>query len=261
VFIRHVIGGKHLSRSPEFAALVRAATPDAVLAGVELLADGSPADGVPGAGDVLVVDVGGATTDVYSAVTPDPEEAGLHREVVEPMWRGRTVEGDLGVRWSAPGVIAAAVAERLLDPADSEPLRAEAERRAADPGLVPVDAPGRRTDALLARLALTVALRRHARPQTEGEVRTPGKDLRQVRLVVGSGGVLRHAGPDAVRAVLAPAVSDHAGGWRVPEHAALAVDARYVLAAAGLLADEHRLAAARLLAGSLVPLAAGADAP
>src|SRR4051812_3124211 len=31
VFIRHVIGGKHLSRSPDFAALVRAATPDAVL--------------------------------------------------------------------------------------------------------------------------------------------------------------------------------------------------------------------------------------
>jgi hypothetical protein len=56
-------------------------------------------------------------------------------------------------------------------------------------------------------------------------------------------------------------VGDHAGGWRVPEHAALAVDARYVLAAAGLLADEHRLAAARLLAGSLVPLAAAADAP
>jgi hypothetical protein len=52
-----------------------------VLAGVELLADG--ADDVAGAGDVVVVDVGGATTDVYSVLTPDPEEASLHREVVE----------------------------------------------------------------------------------------------------------------------------------------------------------------------------------
>ena len=43
--------------------MVRAATPDVVLTGVELLADG--AGDVPGAGDVLVVDVGGATTDVY----------------------------------------------------------------------------------------------------------------------------------------------------------------------------------------------------
>jgi len=67
VFIRHVIGGKGLSRGPAFAAMVRAATPDAVLAGVEVLADGAP--GVPGVGDVIVVDVGGATTDVYSRAT------------------------------------------------------------------------------------------------------------------------------------------------------------------------------------------------
>ena len=39
VFLRHVIGGKRLSRGPRFASLVRAATPDAVLTGVELLAD------------------------------------------------------------------------------------------------------------------------------------------------------------------------------------------------------------------------------
>ena len=91
VFIRHVIGGKHLSASPDFAAMVRAATPDAVLSGVELLADG--AGSVPGVGDVVVVDVGGATTDVYSVVTPDPEESALHREVVEVLWRGRTRRG------------------------------------------------------------------------------------------------------------------------------------------------------------------------
>ena len=34
VFLRHVIGGKRLSRGPRFARLVRAATPDAVLTGV-----------------------------------------------------------------------------------------------------------------------------------------------------------------------------------------------------------------------------------
>jgi len=114
VFIRHVIGGKRLSRGAQFASLVRAATPDAVLAGVEVLADG--AGGTPGAGDVLVVDVGGATTDVYSVVTPDPEESTLRREVVEVTWRGRTVEGDLGVRSGAGGVVDDLVAER------SEPL-------------------------------------------------------------------------------------------------------------------------------------------
>ena len=253
VFIRHVIGGKHLSSSPDFAAMVRAATPDAVLAGVELVADGAPPD-LPGVGDVVVVDVGGATTDVYSVVTPDPEEAALHREVVETLWRSRTVEGDLGVRWNAPGVVAAAAAERLIDPAEAEALGAEAERRAADPSWVPVDPHGRAVDARLAELAVTIALRRHARPQESGEVRTHGKDLRQVRLVIGSGGVLRHGGPQTARRVLGPSVGDHGGGWRVPERARLAVDARYVLAAAGLLAAEHPLAAARLAATAAVLL-------
>ena len=80
VFVRHVIGGKGLSKGPAFGRLVRAATPDAVLAGVELLADG--ADDVAGVGDVVVVDVGGATTDVYSV-----RDAGPRGGVAAP--RGR----------------------------------------------------------------------------------------------------------------------------------------------------------------------------
>ena len=63
VFLTHVIGGKGLSQGPLFASLVRAATPDAVLTGVEALA------GVTG-GDVMVIDIGGATTDVYSVLEP-----------------------------------------------------------------------------------------------------------------------------------------------------------------------------------------------
>ncbi|HTY73779.1 MAG TPA: glutamate mutase L [Actinomycetes bacterium] len=253
VFVRHVIGGKKLSRGGRFARLVRAATPDAVLTAVELLADG--AGEVAGARDVVVVDVGGATTDVYSVLTPDPEESALHREVVEVLWRERTVEGDLGVRWNAPGVVAAAVAERLLEPADTARLEVVAAARAADPGWVPVDDEGRDDDATLARLAMTVALRRHARGVEPGEggVRRPAKDLRPVRLVVGSGGVLRHADAARRTAVLEPATHDLAGGWKVPSRAAVVVDGRYVLAAAGLLAPDHPEAAARLLAAQLTP--------
>ena len=253
VFLRHVIGGKGLSRGPAFARMVRAATPDVVLAGVEVLADGAP--GVPGVGDVIVVDVGGATTDVYSVVTPDGEEAGLHRDVVETLWRARTVEGDLGMRWSAPGVVAAAQAERLLDEATGADavagLRAYAGRAAADPAMIPAGPAEVADDTALARLALTVALRRHARPATANAAPRP---LRDVGLVVGSGGVLRH-GSDAVRReVLGPAVGDHAGGWKVPEHAEIAVDERYVLFAAGLLALHAPVAAARLATSGLVRL-------
>ncbi len=240
VFIHHVIGGKGLSRGPRFAAMVRAATPDAVLAGVGVLADGGP--GIPGAGDVLVVDVGGATTDVYSALTPEGEDATLHKEVVATMWHARTVEGDLGIRWNATGVVSAARAERL--PVADE-LAAYAARVHEVPSFIPA-APD--DDAALARLAVTVALRRHGRPATPSAAPRPLKD---VGLVVGSGGVLRH-NDDAVRAqVLRPAITDHGGGWRVPERARLAVDDRYVLFAAGLLAGDAPRAAASLVAGAL----------
>ena len=243
VFIRHVIGGKGLSASPEFAAMVRAATPDAVLHAVELLADG--AGSVRGVGDVVVVDVGGATTDVYSVVTPDAEPAGLRREVVQTLWRSRTVEGDLGMRWNAPGVVAAAEAERLVSAAEAAgELGAAAGVRAGDPGWLPASgADGvveAAVDARLAALAATVALRRHARAATvvgpDGvPVRSGGRDLRQVRLVVGSGGVFRHADADRLTVALRAPLADTGGGWLVPEQAALAVDRHYVLAAAGLI--------------------------
>jgi uncharacterized protein (TIGR01319 family) len=247
VFVRHVIGGKGLTRGPRFASLVRGATPDLVLAGVELLADS-------GVGDVLLIDVGGATTDVYSALTPDAEEAELHREVVEVLWRGRSVEGDLGMRWSAPGVVAAAVAERLVEPADADRLAAAAQRRHDDPGLLPSSSADSEAavDLELARLALTVALRRHARPVDTAEGRAPGRDLSRVSVVVASGGVFRHADPAALPALLEPVVSDHAGGWRVPRSPRLTVDQRYVVAAAGLLAPDHPDAAAGLLRDALV---------
>jgi len=248
VFVHHVIGGKGLTKGPRFARLVRGATPDLVLAGVELLADS-------GVGDVLLVDVGGATTDVYSALTPDAEEASLHREVVEILWRGRTVEGDLGMRWSATGVADAALTEKLVAPGTAlDELEAAARVRHDDPSWLPVTVDDRAADAEIARLALTVALRRHARPADTVDGRTPGRDLSAVRVVVASGGVFRHASPDALREMLEPVLTDHAGGWKLPRGPRLTVDQRYVVAAAGLLADDHGDAAAELLRSALVPV-------
>ncbi|MEV4711945.1 glutamate mutase L [Micromonospora sp. NPDC049374] len=238
VFLRHVIGGKGLSRGGRFARLVRAATPDAVLSGVEVLAD------VAG-GDLVVVDVGGATTDVYSVLTPDERASGPGREVAGELWRARTVEGDLGVRWSAPGVLRAAVEERLVAAGAVDGLAAEAAVRAADPGFLPADAAGRAVDARIAALAATVALRRHARGVGTGE--RAGRDLRDVRLLVGSGGVLRHAPDNDAAGVLDAVLTDHAGGWALPRAARPVVDTDYVLAAAGLLAEEHPVAARALL--------------
>lgn len=242
VFLRHVIGGKRLSRGPRFARLVRAATPDAVLTGVELFADTTGLD-------LAVVDVGGATTDVYSVLAPGSEP---ETDVAGTLWRGRTVEGDLGLRWTAAGIVDAARAERLLAAGEEGPLRAAAAARAAEPGFLPERAEDRTVDLRLAALAATVAVRRHARGR---------RDLSTVRLLVGSGGVLRHgAGIDAgigdgigagigvgEDAVLAAVLGDVAGGWALPRDADRVVDADYVLAPAGLLAGEYPGVASRLV--------------
>ncbi|WP_340295491.1 glutamate mutase L, partial [Aquipuribacter hungaricus] len=73
----------------------------------------------------------------------------------------------------------------------------------------------------------------HARPTVPGAAPRP---LRDVELLVGSGGVLRHGDAARAEAVLGAVLGDHAGMWHVPDAAATAVDASYVLCALGLLA-------------------------
>jgi hypothetical protein len=63
--------------------------------------------------------------------------------------------------------------------------------------------------------------------------------------------VLRHATDQRSVRVLGPATNDRAGGWPLPEHARIVVDRDYVLAAAGLLAQDHPEAAARLVRAGL----------
>ena len=244
MFLRHVIGGKHLSRRADFTAMVRGATPDVVLTAVELLARR--------AGDVVVVDVGGATTDVHSVLEPDPEDAGLSREVVATLPVSRTVEGDLGVRWSAVSTVTEGVAAGLLT--DSPELAAAARLRRDRPDLLPSTPAEAHDDELVATAAVGVALRRHAgRPQVTYDagsrvLRSSGKDLREVDVLVGSGGVLRSSPTVVADRVLGSVTgSEVPGGWQLPRDPRVVVDRDYVLAAAGLLAEEHPHAANALL--------------
>jgi uncharacterized protein (TIGR01319 family) len=238
MFLSHVIGGKHLSKRADFTAMVTGATPDVVLTGVELLARGW--GDLPGAGDVVVVDVGGATTDVHSVVELDPEEANLSREVVATTPVTRTVEGDLGMRWSATSTVAAAELEDLTE---------AAEVRHADPGFLPTTDAEYAEDEAIATAAVGLALRRHAgRSQVvvgpDGRVvERSGKDLREVRLLVGSGGVLRHGRPGVAERVLGSSIGEVEGGWQLPVRPRVVVDHDYVLAAGGLLAERHPRAA------------------
>ncbi|HEU4566656.1 MAG TPA: glutamate mutase L [Marmoricola sp.] len=244
MFLSHVIGGKHLSRRADFTTMVRGATPDLVLTGVEVLAGLVPGQGV------VVVDVGGATTDVHSVIDLDPEDAELSREVVATTRVTRTVEGDLGMRWSALSTFEAAFEQGLLP----DSLHDEAVRRSRDPGQLPRTEADRVVDEQLATAAVTLAMRRHAgRSQVvvgpEGRVvQRTGKDLREVALLVGSGGVLRSSDDAVAGRILGTVVGRDGHGWQLPEAPRIVVDRDYVLAAVGLLAADHPTAAARLAA-------------
>lgn len=255
MFLTHVIGGKGLSASPDFARMVRGATPDVVLRGTEVLARQ--------AGDVVVVDVGGATTDVHSVVEvvhPEPreDEEGevLSADVVGAVPATRTVEGDLGMRWSAPTTLVACRGEGLL-PGGSR-LDDWVARLAPD--TLPDDPDEARMDAMLCRAAVATALRRHAGftevlfVNGQRIVRQTGTDIREARLVIGSGGALR-ADPVSGAALVAEALeAARTPGRMLPGAGAarprVVVDADYLLAPIGLLADADP-ATADLLAAQL----------
>ncbi len=250
VFLAHVIGGKHLSKRTDFTAMVRGATPDIVLSAVEMLASGLGGE-QPGVGDVVVVDVGGATTDVHSVVELDPEVADLGREVVATVPVSRTVEGDLGMRLSAVATVEAA-RESGMDLGSEAEVAAQALR--GDPRLVPTSRVEVEQDLTIASAAVALALRRHCGRQQvtfgpDGRLlERSGKDLRAVSLLVGSGGVLRHNTARDAHAVLRAGTGDRmAGGWLLPQAPRVVVDRDCVLAAAGLLAVDHPAAAHALL--------------
>ncbi|WP_222192915.1 glutamate mutase L [Modestobacter italicus] len=226
VFLTHVIGGDRLSTDPRLREWVRAVTPDAVLDGVAALAALRAGDEVPG---VLVLDVGGATTDVHCVPAADAEQTSLARSAVGVPARRRTVEGDLGVQASAGALREAALAEGL-------------------------DAPGEDPLAL-GEAAAVVALRRHLR--AEAAYGPGGASARGVGLVVLSGGVFRHAEPAAVQGVVARLAADRGGAGGVLAGTRVVVDSRYVLAAAGLLSGDAPDALAGLLTGLLSAHGAG----
>lgn len=252
-FIRHVIRGKGLSRAEEFHEAVIMPTPEAVLRATRLLAHG--ADGAP-ASDVVVIDLGGATTDVHAAVALKPAPAGIRTAGLPALPLRRTVEGDLGMRWSAPGVLEAdANWLKVEGPATGQSpdeFRDACDRRRREPDYLPDEPDEELIDRALATACVTHALRRHCGtlktvyvPGQGADFEQRGPDLRDVPLVIGTGGMLsQHAEAETV---LRTALERRTHGSLTPRAPALALDRHYVLAAAGLLSTVDETGARALL--------------
>lgn len=213
-FEEHITHAPGMERIGEWASGRILPTPGAVLIAAELLAEAE--------GDLVVVDVGGATTDVHSVTDGSPEIAVIS---LDPQPRAkRTVEGDLGTFVSA-----ATVAELLPPEQRPDPL----------PPALPTTPAEIAAASLLARTATVTGMHRHAGALTH--LYTPtgrktvarGRDLTACRLVVGTGGALTRlpGGEGMLRA----AIANGAERLLPPVDARVTLDRDYVFACCGAL--------------------------
>ncbi len=251
VFIERIVHAKGIDRAAERFDAVLMPTPAAVMEGARLLAEG--AGSTPGLGPLMVIDVGGATTDVHSIADGAPTGEGVLQHGLPEPYAKRTVEGDLGMRHNARTIVETAGAANI---AAASGLSEDAVEDML--GLIEADVerlPGseaeRNFDTALAAAAVERAVLRHVgrievKQTVLGAVTVQtGKDLTGLRTVIGTGGVLVHG--DAPARILAAARHDRRQPDALrPKSPDLMIDDAYALYAVGLLAAAAPEAALRL---------------
>ncbi|MBK9374265.1 MAG: glutamate mutase L [Holophagales bacterium] len=219
-FNRHIVHAPGMARLGSLTRHGILPTPGAVLRAAELFAEV--------AGDCLVFDVGGATTDVHSVTEGGAE---WHSRLVEPEPRAkRTVEGDLGVYVNARHVVE--LSGELMAEAHLDDLAA-----------LPATEREKALTRWLCEKAVAIGARRHA--GVVSDIYTPtgrrqvvkGKDLTAVKWVVATGGALTKVerAAECLRAVCTGA-----GKHLLPDSSAtILVDAEYRFSALGTLAHAY----------------------
>ena len=163
IFLNRIIQAKGLSKAAQLLSDIMMPTPSAVLQAMDLLAQGC--EGELGIGDLVAVDVGGATTDVYSIADGMPEHMNtVYKGLPEPFSK-RTVEGDIGMRYSIQGIVDAAGIDRVSQLSGLSRARVQElvdylkEHTDTVPG---GDSELESLDFALASMAIEEAVRRHA---------------------------------------------------------------------------------------------------
>ncbi|MFF5987084.1 glutamate mutase L [Prauserella flavalba] len=233
IFLDTVIGRVTGEKTRAFE--VRQPTPAAVLGAARLLSHTDDRG-------ALVVDVGGATTDVHSVLAPGQvatPSAGMRMAEQST----RTVEADLGMRESAEAAREAARRAGLDEPTGLDEHLAQ---RVRDVTLID---PRGQVDRWLATTCATLALQRHVGhlvllPSVGGgvEAHAVGRDLRDAGRVVATGGVLSRDDGTTMAAALAGPPD-----LLLPRRAVVSTDANYELATIGVLASVDAALAAKAM--------------
>ncbi|MDA8233761.1 MAG: methylaspartate mutase accessory protein GlmL [Clostridia bacterium] len=251
LFINHITQAKGITRAKTLINDVIMPTPSAVLEAAKLIADGLPDN--PGLGELLLIDVGGATTDVYSIARGNPTQDGISTIGLPEPYAKRTVEGDLGLVHNV---------ETLAEIANNGQFPesfAETVKAISEAGKIPTCQEEVDCHLLLSHLAVKTAVERHVgrlevQVFSTGSMKAQrGKDLTPVRLVIGAGGPVAFSSnpqqvlggalfQQEVPALLKP---------RAPE---FMLDKNYILFAIGLLARNEPTKALNIVKKYLVRL-------
>ena len=253
IFLNRIIQAKGLSAAAELLSDIMMPTPAAVMQAMQLLSEGC--EGELGIGDLVAVDVGGATTDIYSMADGMPSAMNtVYKGIPEPFAK-RTVEGDIGMRYSVQGIVDAVGPQRVAQLADTTPQRVEelvGWLRENTDSVPDGNEEMERLDHALASMAVETAVARHAGIMEETYtmmgltyVQT-GKNLMKVKQIVVTGGSLIHTkrtADIAKHALYSPA---QPASLR-PKQADVWVDRKYILAAMGLISTRYPQVALRIM--------------
>mgnify|MGYP000961118201 FL=1 len=244
VFEKHIIHAPGMQKVREMVTGPIIPTPGAVMEASRLL--------YQDIGDLLTLDVGGATTDVHS-VTEGSEEVSRMLLSPEPFAK-RTVEGDLGVYVNMHNIVEMVGKEEL-----SESLNIsldELENLIENHKPIPQTDLEKRFVEELTLHAVITAVKRHAGilrylygPSGRKTV-AEGKDLTQVKYIIGTGGALTRL-PNRVKIMEQIALSNKGHELLPAKEATILVDNHYIMASLGVLSKKYPLAALDLLKQSL----------
>lgn len=253
IFLQRIIKAKGLDGVQKLIDGILMPTPSAVLKAAHILSVGC--NGEAGLGDIQVVDVGGATTDVYSITDGNPCNSGVIVKGLPEPYDKRTVEGDLGVRYNAITLLETAGAENVAKKSGllTEDVIKSTKLINITPDILPSENNKiKDLDCGLASMAVKIATDRHAgRIET---VYTPmgtvyvqsGKDLGKVSKIIGTGGPVINAS-DPLNMLKETLYSDINPEILKPKKAQFMLDKKYIMAAMGLLSEKHPESAAKIM--------------
>ena len=243
IFLDNIIEAKGINKLAQEIDGLLLPTPQAVLNAAELLSLGYLNEA--GLGDSILVDIGGATTDIYSFSKGLPKTLNTILHGLQEPFAKRTVEGDLGMRYSALGVVNNLMPEEIKGylSANIDIVQAAKDRR-ANVEMVPENKEAENIDKLFASICADIAISRHV--GTVESVYTPlgvmyyqqGKDLSDVKNIIGTGGVIVHS-KDATEILKNIKVNEKKPLELRPKEANYYIDQDYILSSMGLLCEYH----------------------